>query len=231
ACARSILKFGAPVFLMQVLGTMVFLAANHGAGAIGGTRGIAMVGVFNTISILLIYPALGVAQAMQPLLAYNRGAKQFDRVLSILRSSLRATTAIGVIAALFVASFPGPVAALFTRTDAELVNMVRAGIPWFMVSIALFGVQGTASHYFLAIQQPGKAGALLLGRQLLAIPLFLVLPRLFGIQGLYLVSALADLPLALLAAFYLQKEWTLLKQLSTRPRAPEANPNEILELA
>jgi Na+-driven multidrug efflux pump len=79
-----------------------------------------------------------------------------------------------------------------------------------MVSIVLFGVQGTASHYFLAVHQPGKAGALLLGRQILAIPLFLVLPRFFGLTGLYLVSAVADLPLALLAAWYLRKEWTAL---------------------
>jgi putative MATE family efflux protein len=209
---RSIIKFGAPVFLMQVFGTLVFLVANHGAGVIGGTRGIAMIGVFNTISILLIYPALGVAQAMQPLLAYNRGAKKFDRVLAFLKISLIATTTIGVIAAISVACLPGQIASLFTSTDTELVAMVRTGIPWFMISIALYGVQGTASHYFLALQQPRKAGVLLLGRQLLAIPLFLILPRLFGIQGLYLVSACSDIPFALLAVWYLKREW---KELET----------------
>jgi putative MATE family efflux protein len=208
---RSILKLGAPVFLMQVLGTLVFLVANHGAKAIGGTRGIAMIGVFNTISILLIYPALGVVQAMQPLLAYNRGAKKFNRVLTILKISLISTMTIGVIAAVSVACLPGPIASLFTSTDNELVTMVRTGIPWFMIPIALYGVQGTASHYFLAFQQPRKAGVLLLGRQLLAIPLFLILPRLFGIQGLYLVSACSDIPITILAAWYLRREWRDLK--------------------
>ncbi len=210
ALARAILKLGMPVFLMQVLGTLTFLAANHGAAYLGGTRGIAMVGVFNTISILLIYPALGVAQAMQPLVAFNRGAGNIGRVRKLLGSSLVATTAIGAIAAGVVLAFPGPIASIFTRTDTELVTLVRDGLPWFMISIVLFGVQGTASHYFLAVHQPGKAGALLLGRQILAIPLFLVLPRLFGLTGIYLVSAVADLPLAILAAWYLRKEWTAL---------------------
>jgi len=210
--AARILKFGAPVFLMQILGTLTFLAANHGAGFLGGSRGIAMVGVFNTISILLVYPALGVVQAMQPLVAFNRGAGNVDRVRKLLGSSLAITTTIGFAAALAVGFFPGPVASLFTRTDTQLVDMVRDGLPWFMVSIALFGVQGTASHYFLAIHQPNKAGALLLGRQILAIPLFLLLPRWFGMHGLYLVSALSDAPMAILSAIYLRAEW---KRLAT----------------
>jgi putative MATE family efflux protein len=223
--ASRILKLGAPIFLMQILGTLTFLAANHGAGNLGGARGIAMVGVFNTVSILLIYPALGVAQAMQPLVAFNRGAGNVDRVRKLLGSSLAITTTIGIVAALAVGIFPGPVASLFTRTDTRLVDMVRDGLPWFMVSIALFGVQGTASHYFLAIHQPGKAAALLLGRQILAIPLFLVLPRLFGMQGLYLVSAVSDAPLAILAALYLRVEWKRLSAGSdTDPQTPETAP-------
>jgi putative MATE family efflux protein len=220
--SRAIVKLGAPVFLMQAFGTLVLLAANHGAKDIGGTRGIAMIGVFNAIYILLIYPPLGIAQAMQPLLAYNRGAKRFDRVLGILRLSLVATTTLGVTSAIVVASFPGPIAALFTRTDVELVDMVTRGIPWFMLSIASFGIQGTASHYFLATQKPGRAATLLLGRQLLAIPLFFVMPKLFGVRGLYGVSPLADLPVAVLAAVYLRKEWHLLRDAARAQLTPAA---------
>ena len=70
--AKAILKLGAPVLLMQVFGMVTFLAANHGAAGLDGARGVAAVGVFNAIAILLIYGPLGVVQAMQPLLAYNR---------------------------------------------------------------------------------------------------------------------------------------------------------------
>jgi len=215
AIAKSILKLGAPIFFMQVLGMMVFLAANHGALALGGTRGVAMVGVFNTISILLIYPPLGVAQAMQPLVAFNRGAGRLDRVKQLLGSSLAATTIMGVVFSVVVTLFPGPLASLFTRTDHQLVDMVRTGLPWFMISVGLFGIQGTASHYFLSIHQPGKAALILMGRQILAIPLFLLLPRLYGMHGLYAVAALSDIPFAILAAILLASEW---KALSASPK-------------
>jgi len=208
--ARSIVALGAPVLLMQVLGMLVFLAANQGAATLDGPRGVAAVGVFNTVSMLLLYPQVGVAQAMQPLVAYNRGAGRPDRVQGLLWRVLLVTTSMGCLAAAAVALLPGAVASLFTRTDARLVEIVSRGLPWFMVSVVLFGVQGTVAHYFLAVHRPGRAGLLLLGRQLLAMPLFIVLPRVLGFTGLYVVAVLCDLPFATVSALLLRAEWQVL---------------------
>jgi putative MATE family efflux protein len=207
ALARSIVGLGAPILLMQVLGSVVFLAANHGAAGVDGPRAVAAVGVFNTVALLLIYPLVGIAQAMQPLVAFNRGAGRPDRVRALLGRTLGATCALGLVSALAVWLVPGAVAALFTRTDTRLVEIVTEGLPWVMGSVAVFALQGTASHYELAVQRPRAAGLLLLGRQLLAIPLFLVLPRVLGLRGLYVVGLLSDLPFAALAAWLLHREW------------------------
>jgi Na+-driven multidrug efflux pump len=144
---------------------------------------------------------------MQPLAAFNRGAGRPLRVRALLGRTLVTTISMGVLSAAVVSVLPGLVAGLFTRTDAPLVELVRAGLPWCMVSVALFGVQGTASHYYLAVQQPRAAGLLLLGRQLLAAPLFLCLPLAFGFRGLYFAPLLSDLPFALLAAWRMRREW------------------------
>jgi Na+-driven multidrug efflux pump len=207
ALARSIVGLGAPILLMQVLGSVVFLAANHGAAAIDGARGVAAVGVFNTVALLLVYPLVGIAQAMQPLVAFNRGAERPERVRALLGRTLAATCTLGLLSALAVSLVPRAVAALFTRTDARLVEIVAEGLPWVMGSVVVFGLQGTASHYYLAVHRARAAGLLLLGRQLLAIPLFLALPRLLGLRGLYLVAVLSDLPFAALAAWLLRREW------------------------
>jgi Na+-driven multidrug efflux pump len=165
------------------------------------------VNALNTVTMLLIFPPLGVAQAMQPLVAYNRGAGRADRVRELLARVLRATVVMGAVGAAAVSLAPRFVAGWFTRTDTQLVELVAAGLPWFMVSVAVFGVQGTASHYFLAAHRPREAGLLLLGRQLLAIPLLLVLPAVLGFRGIYLVPMLADLPFAALAVVLLRLEW------------------------
>ena len=207
--ARSILSLGAPMLLMQLLGAVVFLAANHGAST-AGARGVAAVGVFNTVALFLIYPPLGIAQAMQPLVAFNRGARKPERVRALLGRALTATSLMGVGAAGLVCLFPGAVAAWFTRTDTSLIDIVREGLPWVMLSVALFSVPATAAHYYLAVQQVRPAGLLLLGRQLLLIPLFSLLPLALGFKGLYFAPALADLPFAIIGAVLMRREWRAL---------------------
>jgi len=218
--ARSILKLGAPILFMQLLGSVVFLSANHGA-AHAGARGVAAIGVFNTVSMLLVYPPLGVAQALQPLVAFNRGAQKLERVRALLGRALLMALAMSASSALLVAALPGPVAALFTRTDAPLVELVREGLPFFMLSVAVVSVPLTAAHYFLAVHQARAAGLLLLGRQLLSIPLLLLLPRLFGFRGLYYVPVLTDLPFALVGAVMLRREWHALGARMREARDPE----------
>jgi putative MATE family efflux protein len=212
--ARSILTLGAPFGLMQALATLVFLAANHGAGNQAGTRGVAALGVLNTVAMMLIYPPLGVMQAMQPLVGFNKGAGQMDRVRAILVRVLLATVTMGAVFSVLVAVFRGTIAGLFSKTDPELIEMVRRGLPWFVVPITLFGLAGTMAHYFLSVHEPRKAALLLLGRQLLAMPLFVLLPRWLGFYGIYLVGPCADLPFAVAAALLMVHELAKL-------RAPE----------
>jgi putative MATE family efflux protein len=210
ALSRAILTLGAPVGVTQILATLVFLAANHGVGNQGGARGMAALGVLNTIAMLLIYPPLGVMQAMQPLVGFNKGAGHTQRVRAILVRVLAITVCMGGFFSLLVLVFPHQLASLFTRSDTALVEIVERGLPWFVVPITLFGLSGTMSHYFLSVHVPGKAGILLLGRQLIAIPLFLLMPRWFGLDGLYYVGTCADLPFAIVALAFVVRELRLL---------------------
>jgi Na+-driven multidrug efflux pump len=209
--ARSILTLGAPVGVMQLLATCVFLAANHGAGGQAGTRGVAALGVLNTVAMFLIYPPLGVMQAMQPLVGFNKGAGQMKRVRAILVRVLLATTAMGALFAILTAIFSGTIAGLFSKNDPELVEMVRRGLPWFTIPITLFGLSGTMAHYFLSVHEPRTASVLLLGRQLLAIPLFVLLPRWLGFYGIYLVGPCADSLFAVVAATVMVRELARLR--------------------
>jgi putative MATE family efflux protein len=209
--ARSIVSLGAPLGLMQLLATLVFIAANHGAESQAGARGVAALGVLNTVAMLLIYPPLGVMQAMQPLTGFNKGAGRMDRVRAILVRVLATTFTMGAISSVLVAVFPGQVAALFSKNDVALIAMVRTGLPWFVVPITLFGVTGTMAHYFMSVHRPRGAAVLLLGRQILAIPLFVLLPRLFGFYGIYLVGPCADLPFAVVAFGLMVRELARLR--------------------
>jgi Na+-driven multidrug efflux pump len=161
-------------------------------------------------------------QAMQPLLGYNSGSGSIERVRGILIRVLVTTVAMGVIFCCVVAAFARPVAALFSRSDLALIDMVASGLPWFVLPLVLFGLSGTLAHYFLSVHQPKKAAILLLGRQLLAIPLFFVLPRWRGFPGVYLVGPCADIPFMLIAGWLLTKELRYLNQQCQARHRPNA---------
>ena len=211
ALARSILALGAPFGLMQLLTLLVFLFANHSAGSQAGTRGVATLGVLNTVAMLLIYPPLGVMQAMQPLIGFNKGAGRMDRVRAILVRVLLATVTIGAFFSILVAVLPGVVASLFSRDDFQLIEMVRIGLPWFVGPITVFGITGTMAHYYLSMHEPRRASLLLVGRQLLAMPLFALLPMWLGFYGMYLAGPCADLPFAVVATVLMVRELAKLK--------------------
>jgi hypothetical protein len=84
--------------------------------------------------------------------------------------------------------------------------MVRRGLPWFTIPITLFGITGTMAHYFLSVHLPRMAGLLLLGRQVLTIPMFVLFPRWFGFYGIYLVGPCADLLFAVIATNMMVRE-------------------------
>lgn len=221
--AASIYSLGAPFGLMQILATAVFLAANHGAGSQGGTRGVAVLGVLNTMAMMLIYPPLGVMQASQPLIGFNKGAGRVDRVRGILIRVLLVTISMGVVFSILVATLPGPIASLFSRNDAQLIAMVKEGLPWFVVPISLFGITGTMAHYFLAVHNARHAGMLLLGRQIIAIPLFILLPRWLGFFGMYVVAPCSDLPFALVATVLMVRELRKLRLAAEERQQPIQN--------
>jgi putative MATE family efflux protein len=218
--ARSILTLGAPFGVMHLLGMVTFLAANHGAGGQAGTRGVAVLGILSTVSMMMFYPPLGMMQAMMPLVGFNKGAGHIHRVRSLVKRVLLITTAMGALFSILVALFPGAVAGMFSKTDPELVEMVRQGLPWFVVPITFFGLTGTTAHYYLAIHEPKKAAALLLGRELVAMPLFLLLPHWLGYFGLYLVGPLAALPFATMAGVFMVSELRKLRVASTANQQP-----------
>jgi putative MATE family efflux protein len=220
--AKSILSLGAPIGFMQLLATLVFLAANHGAGDQAGTRGIAVLGVLNTVAMLLIYPPLGVMQAMQPLIGFNKGAGRMDRVRGILVRALITTFLMGAAFSVLIALFPGPVARLFSKNDVTLIAMVRDGLPWFVIPITLFSFSGTMAHYYLSVHQPRSSALLILGRQLLAIPLFILFPRWLGYFGMYIVGACADLPFAAIAVVFMIREFAKLRAMPVGTVEPKA---------
>jgi putative MATE family efflux protein len=178
----SICALGSAAFVLQIANVIINLLLNHqlvlyGAQHVIGVVGAqAAIGVVMRIAMFAFFPLLGVAMAAQPLLGFNYGARNFDRVKTTFKISFIWMIVIGVFFWLLIHIFPAQIVSFFGVKD-ELLDFTIKAVQVMMFLMPLIGVQILASNYFQSSGQPLKSMFLSLTRQLLyLIPLIYLMP-------------------------------------------------------
>ena len=197
---RNILAIGLSPFLMNLAACMIVILINKGMKQYGGDLAIGAYGIVNRIAFLFVMIVMGLNQGMQPIAGYNYGARQYDRVLRVLRLTIIGATCVTTLGFLIGECLPRVVVSLFT-TDPELVRIAAEGMRLVFVVFPIIGFQMVSTNFFQSIGMAGKAIFLSLSRQLLfLLPALLILPPLFeyqtpwsGTWGVWCAMPLSDL--------------------------------------
>lgn len=204
----NIISIGMAPFLMNICTSIVVIFVNKALKMHGGDLNIGAYGIINRVVMLFIMIVLGLNQGMQPIVGYNYGAKQYDRVLKALGITL--ACAVGVTTAGFLISrfMPREVAMLFVGGDSaesqELIEAVTYGMKNVMVMFWLVGFQVVTGNFFQYIGKPKRAIIISLTRQMIfLVPLLMILPSKYGVLGVWLSMPIADSMSAILAAIFL----------------------------
>lgn len=208
---RSISAIGMSPFFMQLAASVVTVIYNFGLIRYGGDLAVAAMGVVNRITMLMLMPIFGISQGAQPIIGYNYGAKQYDRVLQTLKKAIYAASGISLIGFIFVQCFDYHIVRLF-NSNPELIAMGGQGLRIMLSLLPIIGVQVISAQYFQAIGKAKYALLFTMSRQvLLLIPMILILPHFFGLLGIWLAGPVADFAAALLTGIFLYRELHSLK--------------------
>ena len=213
----SIAALGVAPFIMQSTESLVTVVLNSGLQHYGGSMGDLYVGtvtVMQSIMQMVIMPVQGITQGVQPIMSYNFGAKNFQRVRQVFRLLLRTTLTVTVTAFLIVTAFPKPLALIF-NDDRELVELVGRVMPIFFGGIWAFGAQMACQSAFMAMGQAKTSLFLaLLRKVILLVPLAVILPMITqNVMGIYVAEPVADiLASATTLTLFLHKRKTLLPE-------------------
>lgn len=211
---KDMLAIGISPFSMQLVGSFVTVFLNKSLASYGGDIPIAALGIITSIAMLIFMPIFGIGQGAQPILGYNYGARNYDRVKQTLKLSVIGATVVMSLGFLMVELFPRALMSLFS-TDPELIRIGANGMQIYLMMLPLIGFQVTVVGYFQATGQPRKSLFLSLSRQLLfLVPMIWILPRFLGLKGVWLASPVADLASAVVTALWLFQD---LKQLGQAP--------------
>ncbi len=188
----EILSLGTAGFMMAITNSVVTIVCNSTLSIYGGDLYIAIMTIINSIRELASLPGQGIANACQPVLGYNYGAKEYDRVLE----GIRFVTIVGFLMMFMmwgiINLFPSLIFSVFTEN----------------IDIKLYGIEACQLYFFgffmMAFQMCGQSIAVGLGKSKQAIffsvfrkviivaPLTLVLPRYIGISGVFIAEAVSN---------------------------------------
>ncbi|MHC6180040.1 MATE family efflux transporter [Clostridium sp. JNZ X4-2] len=197
----SIASIGFAPFSMQLANSLQNTILNKALMTYGGDMALSAMGIVGSISTLMFMPILGVSQGAQPIIGFNYGARQFNRVKEALRKAAIVGTVIAVVSTAVVHLWPTQIANMFISNDIKLTRLTAHALSVFFLMFPVAGFQIVCSQYFQAVNKPIQSTILGLSRQLfLLIPLLLILPHFWGIEGVWRTPPIADILSALITA-------------------------------
>lgn len=200
----SIFSIGVSPFLMQLAASLINFILNKSLLKYGGDIAIAAMGVINSISMMILMPIFGINQGVQPIIGFNYGAKQFDRVKKALKLAILGATGIATTGFIIVQLFPQALISVFGKGSNELISVGSYGIRIFLSMLPFIGFQIVSSNYFQAVGKPKYSIFLSLSRQvIILIPMLLILPGIFKLDGVWMAGPISDFLSSLVTGIFL----------------------------
>ncbi len=201
-----IIGIGLSPFIMNVCACVVVIFINKALLAHGGSAGdlaVGTYGIINRTAMLFVMIVFGITQGMQPILGYNFGANQWDRVKKTLRIGITAAVSITTLGWAIGEFMPGVISRMFTG-DNILIDMANNGFRLSFIAWPFIGAQIVIQNFFQSIGKPKISIFLSFTRQLIfLVPLLIIFPQIWGIDGVWISLSASDFIASLLAVVIL----------------------------
>ncbi|MBQ8853557.1 MAG: MATE family efflux transporter [Alistipes sp.] len=228
---KAILSIGLAPFMVNICASMVAAFVNTALLKYGGTGAhdvvhtthasadiyVGAYGIANRIVMLLIMVIQGLNQGMQPIVGFNYGAKQYDRVRKALFMTIGCGMTISTLGFLACQIFPESIAAMFVDStkggdEALMITAASQAMRIIVTMFPLVGFQIVAAAFFQYIGHAKLAIFVSMTRQMLfLLPLLWIVPRFLGATGVWVSMPIADCASITLAAILLTRELKRLK--------------------
>ena len=180
---REIFWVGVPATLETLLTSAAYIVNNNLAVGYGELT-VAAMGIAQKILSLGNYIYQGFAAGTQPIMGYNYGARNYGRMIAVLRAGVCVVSATELAVMAVCGIFAPQLMGIFTESPEVIatgVHVLRA----IMCILPFVGATSMSRMSFQAMGKPQFAFAITLVRQLiLYVPLLLLLNRIFGFDGM-----------------------------------------------
>jgi putative MATE family efflux protein len=215
----SIYKVGVPTFIIHLAMSLVLTIYNQVLGNYGSLA-IATLGLGFRINGILMMVLFGIGHGVMPMVGFNYGARNYERLKEIIRVATRFSAIIGGVSCLLIEVFTYPLLSIFTE-DPELLAIAIPAFRIYVLTQFLVGPNIVWINLFNGIGKGTTSMTLLLTRQLVfLIPLIYILPSFFGLNGVWMAQPIANVLVFFIILSWTQREFRILDRQKAATEGP-----------
>ena len=185
---------GSATFIMQASESVISICFNSSLLRYGGDIAVGAMAILTSIMQFAMLPSQGIAQGAQPILSYNYGAGNAERVKKTYKTLLVSCLIYSVTLWLAVMLFPRMFVSIFTP-DTALVDFAAKALRIYFSGMVLFGIQIACQMTFVSLgNAPSSILVAVVRKFVLLLPLIYIVPHLASnpTTGVYLAEPIAD---------------------------------------
>ena len=210
-----VLALGISPFIMTATESAINIVFNKSLSTYGGDVAVGAMTILSSVMQLQMMPVQGLSQGAQPIMSFNFGAKNMDRVRRTYRLLLICCLSYTMIFWACVQLFPQFFVRIFNDSP-ELLSTTTWALRIYMAVSGMFGIQMAVQQTFVSLGQ-AKLSLFIacLRKIILLIPLILILPGFFAdkVFGVFLAEPVADfLSVTVAGTLFLLNIGKILKQ-------------------
>lgn len=188
------IALGSATFIMQASESVISVCFNSSLLHYGGDIAVGAMTILTSVMQFALLPTQGIAQGAQPILSYNYGAKNVDRVKKTYKLLLKCCLTYSVLMWTLVMFFPSLFVTMFTPDEA-LITFASKALRIYYSGMILFGIQIACQMTFVSLGKAVSSVIVAVVRKfVLLLPLIYIVPMFVSDKttGVYLAEPIAD---------------------------------------
>ena len=188
------LALGLSVFIMQASESVISVCFNSSLLRYGGDIAVGAMTILTSVMQFAMLPLNGISQGSQPILSYNYGAGNSERVKKTFKLLLAVCLTYSFLLWGFIELFPQGFARLFS-SDTALIDFTAHALRIYCAVLCLFGIQMSCQMAFVSIGSALCSISVAVVRKfVLLLPLIYIMPAFVAdkTMGVYMAEPVAD---------------------------------------
>lgn len=192
---KRVLGLGFSPFFMSATEGILQVSFNRQLLFFGGDLAVSSMTIMLSMNQILQLPMEGIAQGTQPIISYNYGAKQYDRVKKAISLAMKVSLIYSIVGVLLMEFVPQVFVQLFSN-DPELIELASHMLRVYIFGFIIMGANSTYQQSYTSLGFGKISFFFAFYRKIiLLIPLIYILPIFIsdGVFAVMLAEPLSDL--------------------------------------